>query len=361
MNRPLGCLSGGGLLAAAVTLTLVLVFFVAGGGAMFSPGPLNAEAGAQVLGAVSSHAQTGGKCAACHPAPWSAERMADRCLACHTRVAAELQGGQGLHAALRGQGAAFDCRTCHREHRGATAALTEIAPDAFPHAATGYRLDGHATTSTGEPFACGDCHTASIGEFTVATCTECHRQIDPAYTAAHVADFGSACLNCHDGVDRYSRTTFDHNTLAFPLDGKHAPVACGRCHVGATTLVDLQGAPSACSACHADPDFHRAAFGTQCGDCHTANGWQPATFNLQHTFPINHGEGGPSSCRTCHPQSLATYSCYGCHEHTPAEITDKHRGEVSGDITDCVRCHPTGREDEGDGRGEANRGRKGDD
>jgi hypothetical protein len=486
MNRRLGCLTGGGLLAAALTLGIVLVFFFARGGAMFSPGPLNAEAGEEALGGgaiapVRSHADTGGRCAACHTAPWSSATLSDRCLACHSSVANELTGNQGLHARLRGQAASFDCRGCHTEHRGATATLTEIQADAFPHSATGYELTGHQTAAGGKPVACGDCHTTSITQFDVATCTDCHRQLDAAYMTAHVADFGHACLGCHDGVDRYSRKRFDHNILPFPLEGKHAEVACNKCHAGATTVAGLQSTKSACVdchqkddthkgqfgtdcagchntnawpdaqfdhsktvfpltgkhegvkcqdchqngvfkdtsqncvgchqkddahkgqfgtdcagchntnawpeaqfdhsktafpltgkhegvncqdchqngvfkgtqadcvACHADPAFHKDAFGTRCADCHTTAGWQPATFNLRHTFPIDHGERGASTCRTCHPNSVKAYTCYGCHEHTQAETIARHAEEVRGDISDCVKCHPTGREEEGGG------------
>lgn len=422
MNRPLGCLTGGGLLAAGLTATLVLVFYLAQGGAMFSPGALNAQAGSEMLSQgvsapVRSHADTGGRCAACHTAPWSSETVADRCQACHASVADELAAGRGLHAELRGPATQFDCRGCHPEHRGPAASLTDIRPEDFPHAATGYDLAGHRVQADGRPFACSDCHVETVSEFAVDTCGECHGQLDGAYMTAHLADFGPACLNCHDGVDRYGPARFDHNNLRFTLDGKHSALACRECHAGATTLAALQnpnlacvdchraddahrgefgldcaachnttawpdatfdhartafpltgkhegvdcegchrdgqfkGTSTRCESCHEDPAFHRGAFGVDCAACHTADGWQPATFDRRHTFPIDHGEGGPSSCRTCHPDNVDAYTCYGCHEHTPAQTMEEHAGEVSGDIADCVRCHPTGQEEEGEREG----------
>jgi len=267
MNRRLGCLTGGGLLAAAVTLALLLAFFLARGGRMFSPGPLNAQ-GAELLGQVRSHAETGGRCQACHTSPWSKTTLSDRCLACHTSVAGQLQTGTGLHAAMRRQDAAFDCRDCHTEHRGPTAALTEVDVATFPHDQT-----------------------------------------------------------------------------AFPLTGKHAGIQCGECHKGGV----FEGTDASCVSCHADPPFHRGVFGTACADCHTAVGWAPATFNLPHTFPIDHGEEGPVACRVCHADSVSAYTCYGCHEHNPAETAAKHAEEAPGDITNCVKCHPTGQEEEGEG------------
>jgi len=81
------------------------------------------------------------------------------------------------------------------------------------------------------------------------------------------------------------------------------------------------------------------------------SGLAAATFNLRHTFPVDHGERGPSSCRTCHPGSVKTYTCYGCHEHTFAETIAEHAGEVSGDIS--TASVPSNRQEEEEGNGKA--------
>ena len=104
-------------------------------------------------------------------------------------------------------------------------------------------------------------------------------------------------------------------------------------------------------ACHADPEFHAGLFPLTCADCHTTDGWAPARFDQAHTFPVAHGESGPSTCRTCHPERLSGYTCYECHEHEPAEIAEEHLDEGISDFEDCVRCHPTGEEDEAEDRG----------
>jgi hypothetical protein len=101
-----------------------------------------------------------------------------------------------------------------------------------------------------------------------------------------------------------------------------------------------------CSACHDDPAFHLGLLGSDCAACHTTEAWSPARYDRQHTFPYNHGESGPSPCRTCHPDTLSAYTCYICHEHNPAEIEEEHRDEGIADFQDCVRCHPTGLEEE---------------
>lgn len=416
--RRLGCLSGSSLLAVALTLLLALGVTLVRGGRWFSPGPLNAQAsGAQLgggakLGGVTSHAATGGRCQACHTAPWDRTTLADRCLACHTAINAELADRTSLHGALKTLREVLACRECHTEHRGPAADLTHMDPATFPHNAVGYSLAGHRTLADGRPFACADCHADKFTAFDVAICQTCHRDTGVGTMQQHVADFGAACLTCHDGVDRYGREQFDHNRFAFPLSGKHAGVACAQCHFGARTVNDFlttpqpcvgchqqdephrgqlgadcaachrsdgwlpatfdhnqggfpltgkhaqagcaqchanqvyRGTPNTCVGCHQDPTYHPGVFGAACADCHTADGWQPAKYGRPHTFPLAHGENGVNPCRTCHPDQLRTYTCYGCHEHEPAEIEREHRNEGINDFTDCVRCHATGIEDQ---------------
>jgi len=72
-------------------------------------------------------------------------------------------------------------------------------------------------------------------------------------------------------------------------------------------------------------------------------------YDRSHAFPLDHGESGVSSCKTCHPDQLKAYTCYGCHEHTPADIQRKHVKEGIPDFANCMKCHPTGREKEGAG------------
>jgi hypothetical protein len=347
--------------------------------------------------------------------------------------------------------------------------------DTFPHDLVGYSLAGHGLRADGKPFTCTDCHTESLARFDVLTCDDCHRQDDAAFMQAHVADFGAGCLDCHDGIDSYSRASFDHSRV-FPLTGGHVDAACSGCHSGARTMADLQAAPTDCYACHAqddahsgqfgqdcaachvtadwrdvafdhsltafpltgqhatvecaechvtqvfagtptdcvachveddahdgqfgrdcatchvtsdwrnvtfdhsltafpltgqhtavectachvnqvfrgtptdclachvEPVFHAGAFEVTCADCHTTSAWQPARFDRPHTFPMDHGESGISSCLTCHTTRVQEYTCYSCHD--PAETAEEHLDEGISNFQDCVSCHPTGQEDE---------------
>ena len=547
MEKPLGCLSFSGLLIAALTLVVLGSLIFAQGGAMFSPGELNAQVAAAPLGGVRSHAELKYDCGACHTAPWLRTVMSDRCLECHINITTEISDFQSLHGVLMAeQGAA--CYACHTEHNGPDAIMTVIQTENFPHEVVGFSLEGHAQFADGTPFACADCHQDGVAVFGLAACEECHASLDADFTQFHVAAFGQECLDCHDGIDTYGadfdhnqffvlegehasgtcggchpgvrtmtefraaphdcyachaaedehngefgfdcavchtpadweqatfdhaqtnfplegehvnvacedchqnnlyegtpqdcyachaeddehngqygsdcaachtpvdwkQATFDHNLSNFPLEGEHINVACEDCHqngvyqgtpqdcyachaeddehngqygsecaachtpidweqatfdhtltafplTGAHNSVDCAdchqnsvyaGTPQECVACHADPVFHQGLFSSVCTDCHTTTAWSPAEYNQSHTFPFNHGESGVSACTVCHDPTLNTYTCYSCHEHTPANIDSKHREEGINNYTNCMECHPTGREDEGDHGGD---------
>ena len=405
-NR-LGCLTGTGILAAIITLFILVGVAFASGGHMFSSGDLNAELG-EAVGGVNSHAQIS-ECKACHSAPWERETMADRCVACHINIAAQMLSVAELHGAITQKDPSLACRDCHFEHRGATASLTEMGENVFPHEALGYSLTGHQLTTQNEPFVCSDCHGDDVTTFASDSCQTCHAQIDIAFTQAHLLSFGMECLACHDGIDRYG-DDFNHNAFTFQLVGGHTEATCTGCHLDARSIVDLQSAPqdcyschyqvdehqgqfgtqcdachtpenwdavsfdhslsnfpltgahitvnceschingvfastqSACVSCHAEPIEHAGQFGTDCEACHTTTAWTPATFSGDHTFPLNHGESGQVSCTTCHPVNYTTYTCYGCHEHTESNIISEHREEGISDFQNCVECHADGRE-----------------
>jgi hypothetical protein len=384
-NR-LGCLTGTGFVAALITLFVLVGVAFASGGQMFSSGKLNAQIG-ENIGGVTSHAQIE-KCAACHTAPWERTTMADRCLECHTEIASQMRDVAQLHGSITQQAPTIACRDCHREHRGATASLTELGENTFPHEAFGFSLNKHQRMESGDPITCENCHGEDISTFASDSCQTCHSDIDIAFTQAHVLSFGTDCMACHDGVDRFD--DFNHNAYPFKLDGGHAgDIPCTKCHLNARSIADLQsvpqdcyschyqddehngeygkqceschnpsswedatfdherfGASSQCVACHAEPQEHAGRFGTDCASCHSTNAWKPASYNGPHTFPIRHGDGD-GSCQTCHPNDLTTYTCYGCHEHTQANIAGEHREEGITDFQNCVECHIDGREHEG--------------
>lgn len=106
--------------------------------------------------------------------------------------------------------------------------------------------------------------------------------------------------------------------------------------------------PHECAACHEEPAIHADRFGLDCVRCHSLTAWTPGLLT-RHTFALDHGGGGPVACQTCHTDSYASNSCYGCHDnHQAQEMETFHQQEGLYDITQCERCHPTGAAGEAD-------------
>jgi hypothetical protein len=400
-------LSATGIAAALVTALVIIGYAYARGGLMYNPGPLSTQ-GVRTLGGVTSHAETGGDCEACHVAPWEAATMADRCTACHTEIAQQMREIVALHGTLMHNDPDLGCRHCHPEHRGADAPLTVMDNASFPHEALGFSLNAHQHTTAGDVFTCDDCHQGDVSTFRLETCDACHRQMNLGFMTAHTLSFGSACLDCHDGVDRFGKD-FDHNVFSFKLTGKHVGPACVQCHINARGLGDFPVTVQDCYSCHHNEEPHQGRFGFDCSQCHTVDGWTPAAFdhNLSsfpltgahasvaceschvggqfqglsttcvacHAEPASHAgqfgtdcaachsttawapaqfsgqhnfplnHGGGASCATCHSSGFTTYTCYGCHEHNEAEVREKHLDEGIRDFQNCVECHRSGQKE----------------
>lgn len=200
---------------------------------------------------------------------------------------------------------------------------------------------------------CGACHTALWSSQTMADkCVACHADVGSQIsgkTGLHgtLAAMRSApCGGCHpdhngpNGVlTSLNEASFPHSVTGFALTGKHATLACSACHTGA----NFQSAPADCYSCHAKNDKHNGSFGKQCGGCHSTSSWAGATFN-HDIFPVSHGTNQQqSTCQTCHPSGTSTYTCYGCHFHTPANVQSGHEGQSAAALSDCIKCHAGGR------------------
>jgi hypothetical protein len=177
-------------------------------------------------------------------------------------------------------------------------------------------------------------------------CLDCHKEIKAAVDSArgvhaHVADKRcSECHSDHNGEDfqivRLDTAKFDHRTTAgFPLDGKHAGIACDSCHswshVGAPGVKALQGkrvqtllglSPS-CVSCHRD--IHRSQFSAPCSSCHDTKGWKPAPLfsHDRSRYPLT-GKHREVACKECHNgtvdhsrtvlyRGMAFSTCESCH------------------------------------------------
>jgi hypothetical protein len=96
-----------------------------------------------------------------------------------------------------------------------------------------------------------------------------------------------------------------------------------------------------CADCHEEPEIHGGRFGLHCDWCHSATAWSPATLT-EHDFRLNHGGLDEVSCETCHSETYVAYTCYGCHDHQPAEMEALHAPEGIERLEPCGECHPTG-------------------
>lgn len=256
------------------------------------------------------------------------------CSACHlgARSLADLQKASSA------------CQSCHLKddvHQGNLGNQCGVchSPEAWKPAKFDHSLGNFPLEGKHVDVECETCHTQGYAG-TPKDCYSCHQQDD-----AHEGQYGAACETCHHPGD-WKDATFDHSLSRFPLDGAHVRVECAACHKDNV----YKGTPAECAACHTDPIYHLGLFsGQACSQCHITTAWRPAQYNGPHTFPMNHGQekGRINTCADCHQPTLAQWTCYTCHNQ--AETEREHRKEGIANFSDCLRCHPTGQEKEGEG------------
>ncbi len=196
---------------------------------------------------------------------------------------------------------------------------------------------------------CFACHTAFRGVDS-AKCVTCHQTSSigrltskglpiakPSTSATFHKELSRQdCVSCHSdhqGVKRYQVTRkFDHSLLQ-----------------SETRLY--------CQNCHKPPvDNLHQQIKNECAQCHTQKKWKPATFAHNKFFVLDHDHS--ATCVTCHvANDYKKYTCYGCHEHTPAKIKREHLEEGIRNFDNCVECHRSGDKDEAKG-GEGNEGKE---
>ena len=215
----------------------------------------------------------------------------------------------------------------------------------YPHlmVAPGALAAGHAELTTD----CFACHTPLRGA-KAERCLACHRLPDIGLRTTK----GAAIVSAKPVKLSFHQALNDQNRMACHSD--HAgPKLTQRSRKPFSHAMLLAASQDQCEACHAAPssDFHQA-LRTGCGSCHKADAWKPATFDHATFFPLD--KDHKATCVTCHAgNSYKQYTCYGCHEHTPAKMMAKHREEgVVESLDNCVRCH---RSASGDGEGDRTR------
>ena len=206
----------------------------------------------------------------------------------------------------------------------------------YPHwmVGPGKLIPGHRALDTD----CFACHAPFTGAAS-SKCMACHKTADigrlntkgvpltkpltstPFHQALRVQDC-MACHSDHAGVKRYRvKGSFDHSVLKADTGRQ-------------------------CQACHRAPGdaLHKQISGN-CGQCHSQTAWTPATFAHDKLFVLDGDHN--ARCLTCHVgNDYSRYTCYGCHEHTPANIRRKHVEEGIRKFDNCVECHRSADEDD---------------
>ena len=299
------------------------------------------------------------RCETCHADPHRGQFKPRDCDVCHSPLADKFSRGAVDHDATKfplrlahadvacsechgeGRKAVFaglkfdDCIACHEdahEARFGEVACSSCHTDGkwevenFDHARTSFLLTGKH-----EQVACADCHGAGdkrvLFPLKYGECADCHASDDP-----HKSESTAICTDCHSTVD-WTAVTFAHgDATEFPLVGEHAKVPCGDCHKDrAMVKLDMT-----CAACHEEdrPDPH---FDGECGSCHLADGWIPATLGVeQHAgtgFAL-HGSHLNVTCAACHEgATTASPFCADCHADD-----EPHRNQLG---SACADCHTT--------------------
>lgn len=347
------------------------------------PGPLH-----------ETHAKFEDDCDVCHKL-FSKENKNRLCLECHDHknIAQDIKAKQGFHGKSPDV-ASRECKLCHREHGGRKAALVLLDEQTFDHALTDFSLRGaHRDAPCGachkkgkkyhqapgqcrqcherddvhkgslgrqcqschsemrwqdfrfdhgvtkfelkgkhKGVACKSCHPAQRYQGTPKDCYACHKPDDK-----HQGKYGSKCQDCH-GVGGWSSQRFDHDKdTDYPLKGRHAQVACVKCHQDQAEGGKRKKLETQCIACHRLQDEHRGLYGEKCKDCHSVEDWGKPTFNHDKTdYPLK-GKHKDVACRDCHPGDLykdkVKDDCYSCHRRH-----DVHREQQG---KKCHECHNT--------------------
>jgi hypothetical protein len=216
---------------------------------------------------------------------------------------------------------------------------------------------------------CTSCHQFGTNTPTFK-CLDCHKEVAQRLTLNHGyhARLGMAnpnskdCVRCHldhNGKDfnlihwEPSQKQFDHKLTGYVLEGKHAGIACEKCHTPGYMIPDERalikmkdlsksffGLSQNCVPCH--KDVHKGQLGNNCLQCHNFTDWKAAKqFDHSKTrYPLT-GLHIRVACEKCHkpdePGGAARYkdmkfqACIDCH-------IDPHKGSFK---QRCEECHTT--------------------
>lgn len=211
-------------------------------------------------------------CTTCHPKhevfPHPAGIPKPACASCHQDVAAENR--LGVHGKARAQGnlAAPDCAVCHGD-------IHQIQPT------------GTEAFRKSIPEICGTCHSQVLAQYS--------QSVHGKAAAAGIVD-APVCSSCHG-----EHQIQPPESLASPVNPRHIPETCGRCH-GNVTLAQRFSLPRDALVSF-DASFHGLALkaGSEtvanCASCHGVHDILPSSDPRSTINPRNL----PRTCGKCHP------------------------------------------------------------
>lgn len=244
-------------------------------------------------------------CYACHDA--LAGPSSAKCMNCHKKENIGVKTVSGSETAKKNVRSNLlhksvnpeNCFGCHTEHNGAS---REDAILKFSHSLLEKSLQKQ--------------------------CYTCHKDQKPEDKLHKLVN--NSCSDCHN-TESWKCAGFNHSLV------KNADLSCTDCHAGDKPEDDLHKGLTA---------------DTQCSKCHSTEAWKPSSYDHSKYFLFDGNH--PSDCSGCHTpgQGFKAYTCYNCHEHSPAKIAEKHREEGISDFENCVKCHRSGNEHDVKGGGE---------
>jgi hypothetical protein len=268
-------------------------------------------------------------CTRCHEQ--GEEITGKKCLECHIEIRDAIAGKHGLHF----QNAGSTCITCHKEHLGRNASITQFDKTHFDHRKTGYPLAGKHGS-----LACESCHSQNkikdpavfknIKSYPHQTFLGLQKQCSECHPDRHSNTLGMQCQNCHT-EDGWKRTSgFSHAKTKFPLVGKHEIVSCVKCHASlqisepAKSILFSIALYDDCNSCHQSP--HGKKFSDQsCKSCHSPAGWQSiAGFDHAKTAFTLEGKHKTIACEKC---------------HTDLKGVGEKKSFITKSFKDCTPCH----------------------
>src|ERR1700756_1939256 len=324
----------------------------------------------------------GSKCADCH-ADIHRRQFGANCEQCHNvrgwNVAVQQINQHQNRFPLIGAHAALECDSCHKG--AASGQFTGLSTQCYSchakdfqktnapaHLAAGFsttceqchgvdnwfgvnfdhlKFTGFALTGAHATLQCNQCHINNQFKGTSANCVSCHlKDFQTTNNPNHVAGgFSQTCQLCHNTAS-WLTTTFDHNTVGFPLTGAHATVQCAQCHINN----NYQLTNTSCVSCHlkdfqgtTNPNHPQQGFSQTCDQCHNTAAWTPAKFDHSASgFPLT-GAHASVQCTQCHINNnynITNTVCVSCHLKDFQGANNPNH--VAGGFPQtCQQCHST--------------------